>query len=531
MRDQFAIHNSPIVQVFMSPFSRPWVLIADFTEAYDIQTRRFKEFDKSGMTIANFRGIIPNGFVSKKAADPAFRHNKELVSHLMAATFLHQVSAPEIYRNFTFLLDLWTLKLEQGSGRPFRADQDMYMVALDIIMAVTFDHRSSDTMVMRQMRHLKNWYRQAARLHNNNNHDDAERAGEPFPFPSIPLTPDLAALVYLTESLNVAFQSPVPRLAHWLYLQKPASRQALRRKQELIRRNIDASVARLQCQQQHDSEDAHRNKNRPRKPLCALDEILLREQALASKRGMPPNFHRFAVYDEVFTYVVGGHDTSATLFNWWVKLMARSQVSQGRLREALLAAHSPAAAGRRLPTVDELLRARVPYLDAVIEETARCAHIIPITAREALVDTAVLGCEVPRGTHVFFLSSAASVLAPALGIDEARRTPGARAAKREFGAWDAGDVAEFKPERWLKRGEDGDDVFDPMAGPQMAFGGGPRGCFGKRLAILELRIVVTLLTWSFEFLEMDGSLNSFESAESSTEVPVQCYVKLRKVQW
>jgi hypothetical protein len=96
----------------------------------------------------------------------------------------------------------------------------MYMVALDMITAVTFDHRSFDTMVMRQTQHLQHWYlRQQVRLHDNNNdddddHDNAKYAHDSFPFPTTPLTPNLAALVYLTESLSVAFQSPVPRLAH-----------------------------------------------------------------------------------------------------------------------------------------------------------------------------------------------------------------------------------------------------------------------------------------------------------------------------
>ncbi|KAJ4347463.1 hypothetical protein N0V85_009763, partial [Neurospora sp. IMI 360204] len=38
--------NSPLCQIFIRPFSKPWVLLADFREAKDILTRR-KEFDKS----------------------------------------------------------------------------------------------------------------------------------------------------------------------------------------------------------------------------------------------------------------------------------------------------------------------------------------------------------------------------------------------------------------------------------------------------------------------------------------------------
>jgi hypothetical protein len=38
--------NSPICQVFIRPFGKPWILLADFRESKDILMRR-KEFDKS----------------------------------------------------------------------------------------------------------------------------------------------------------------------------------------------------------------------------------------------------------------------------------------------------------------------------------------------------------------------------------------------------------------------------------------------------------------------------------------------------
>ena len=38
--------ESPVCQVFIYPFSKPWILVADFREAQDILMRR-KEFDRS----------------------------------------------------------------------------------------------------------------------------------------------------------------------------------------------------------------------------------------------------------------------------------------------------------------------------------------------------------------------------------------------------------------------------------------------------------------------------------------------------
>jgi cytochrome P450 len=49
------------------------------------------------------------------------------------------------------------------------------------------------------------------------------------------------------------------------------------------------------------------------------------------------------------------------------------------------------------------------------------------------------------------------------------------------------------------RKEKGDE-FDPSAKPVLAFGLGLRGCFGKRLAYVEIRILITLIIWNFELL-------------------------------
>lgn len=82
--------------------------------------------------------------------------------------------------------------------------------------------------------------------------------------------------------------------------------------------------------------------------------------------------------------------------------------------------------------------------------------------------------------------------------------------------WDPVDIGAFAPERWLKaeksENEDGktveQEVFEPQAGPNLAFGAGLRACFGRRLAYLEMRTALTLLIWSFELREMGEKLNN-----------------------
>jgi cytochrome P450 len=66
-----------------------------------------------------------------------------------------------------------------------------------------------------------------------------------------------------------------------------------------------------------------------------------------------------------------------------------------------------------------------------------------------------------------------------------------------------------------------------MAGPTLAFNLGPRGCFGKKFALHELKITFALLVWHFELLKTPEELSSYDSVQRFAREPVQCYVRLR----
>ncbi|KAK1992098.1 hypothetical protein LX36DRAFT_662729 [Colletotrichum falcatum] len=57
---QVARMNSPLCQIFIRPFSKPWVLVADFREAKDMLTRR-RELDKSSFLSdgMGLHGLLP----------------------------------------------------------------------------------------------------------------------------------------------------------------------------------------------------------------------------------------------------------------------------------------------------------------------------------------------------------------------------------------------------------------------------------------------------------------------------------------
>lgn len=201
------------------------------------------------------------------------------------------------------------------------------------------------------------------------------------------------------------------------------------------------------------------------------------------------------------------------------------------MRESLRSAHASALSESRAPAYSEIVQTSVPYLDAVVEEILRLAHTAIIQERQAKEDTVVLGHLVPKGTTVLIPNQGASFTEPAFDIAEILRSPSCQTAAKERGprAWDPEDMDKFQPERWLTTAEGGQETFDSSAGPTLPFGLGLRGCFGRRLAYMELKLLVTLLVWTFEFLPCPNELSSYEDIEGLTRKPKQCFVSLKVI--
>lgn len=228
-------------------------------------------------------------------------------------------------------------------------------------------------------------------------------------------------------------------------------------------------------------------------------------------------------------FIVAGHDTTSTTLCWGLKYISDSPEIQQRLLESLRDAHPIALAENRLPSASEIVGANVPYLEAVVEEMLRLAHTAIIIDRQCHEDTIVLGHRIPKGTHVIIPNKGPSFTAPAHDIDEGLRSPSSQAAAQEHGvrAWIDRDVDTFMPERWLEVNESGEATYNATAGPTLPFGLGLRGCFGRKLAYLELRLLTTLLVWTFEFQRCPKHLSGYDDIEGLTRKPVQCFVQLK----
>jgi cytochrome P450 len=214
---------------------------------------------------------------------------------------------------------------------------------------------------------------------------------------------------------------------------------------------------------------------------------------------------------------------------WGVLYLADNQEPQTKLRSHLQSVYRAAHEECREPTIKEITQTAAPYLDAVIEETLRLSTVVPLVTRISKHDTTLLGHIIPKGTTINFVFNGPSYIEPGIPVPEEVRSESSKDARERCGTWSADDIGLFKPERWIEKDEKNLDIFNATKGPMLSFGGGTRGCFGRRLAYLELRVVLILLVWNFEFLPLPEKLRNYRPLEKTVVATVCSPVRLRKV--
>lgn len=417
-----------------------------------------------------------------------------------------KVNAPHTYEVARHLIELWRLKARIAKGRPFDAFNDIVEFSFDSILSAATGLDLGGGDVKRQFDYL---YSMEADLADAFNEAPLDKL---IMLPFAPKSTKLAALAVNEESLWKGFYMPWPRLYHRINQLRPVVRNAGCTLRGFINSQIDSAIPRL-------LEGG--------KPQCALDYVIQRETKAAEKIGREPAYDDPRIRDEIYGYLIAGHDTSAGSLMWLMRRLLANPCEQAKIRTDLRESYSAAWQQKRLPTADELIK-HAPYLDAFIEEVLRFNSpvvTIMVTTRE---DTMVLGYPVPEDTQVFLNLTGPSLNMPSVPVDERVRSPTAQKYKPTRENWDDLDPGVFRPERWLVKEADGRMRFDLSSGPTLAFSAGNRGCWGKRLGYLELRIMLTLLLWSFE-LEVPESLVSWETYDSLVTAPKQCILQVTEI--
>jgi cytochrome P450 len=170
------------------------------------------------------------------------------------------------------------------------------------------------------------------------------------------------------------------------------------------------------------------------------------------------------VTGNLFTVLLAGQDTTASTLAWTIYLISRHPAAWRQLVAEAdeSGARGGAAGGEPLP--------ELPFAEACAAEAMRLHPVAPLHYFEAREDTTVGNVHVPQGTYLFCLTR--------LGAVDADRV-------------DQAD--EYLPERWLDLERSG-----PLKKLSMPFGAGPRMCPGRSLAMLEMRMLLSMLARDFD---------------------------------
>ncbi|OHE99935.1 cytochrome P450 [Colletotrichum orchidophilum] len=502
-------HSTPIAQFFPGPFRGTHVVIGDYREARDLMSRRGKDLSRGVKNNVAWKSVLPEHFIAMEDSHPSFKDAKFLTKDLMTPSFLHGVSAPASYKMVRNFIELWKSKAVLANGRPFDAEADLEAFTYDIMNATAFGISVDDSYTSERLRSLPS---------PNANESLKSHPSRLAEFPNVNPPELLTALNTLNVRINGAFRALVPQLFLLYDNHRPTTHRAFRSKRTILQSHIDLSVEKLS------------HSTSKEEFASAVDYIVSREKAAADSAGRKPVFDSARMNDMIWGYLVGGQDSTRSTLCFTAKYLGVHQDVQCKLRETLRLAYPDAVSEQRDPFIDEIIKTHIPYLDAFIEETLRLSSPAGAITKETLYDMDMFGYRIPKGTPLVFLLTGPTVSEAGAKVDEARRSETSqKLADEGVGDWALTDYPpeEFHPERWLQRDEDGEVVFNNRAGPFLSFSYGPRGCWGKRLAYMELKLIVTLLVWNLEFLRLPADLEDDGVVEGLFTKPRSCLVKLR----
>ncbi|HSK97021.1 MAG TPA: cytochrome P450 [Euzebyales bacterium] len=194
----------------------------------------------------------------------------------------------------------------------------------------------------------------------------------------------------------------------------------------------------------------------------------------------------------MLTMLLAGEDTTANTLAWTVYLMSRSP----DVRDALRTEIDAAAMDQPATYVEQ---GGLPCTDAVVAEAMRLKPVAPLLFFEANHDVVLGDIRLPGGT----------------GVVLPTRLPGIDASVIE-------SPDSFRPERWLMPRPPGSDWRADV----MPFGGGPRFCPGRNLALIEARMVTAMLYRHFD-VELVTDPDAVGERFSFTMAPTDLRVRLR----
>lgn len=193
-----------------------------------------------------------------------------------------------------------------------------------------------------------------------------------------------------------------------------------------------------------------------------LLDLLLAGEDPETKRRMNTQELR----DNLLTFIVAGHETTALTLAWSLYLLAFDQEAQDKARAEVQSVLSGEAA-----TGEDV--AKLPFIRHVVDEALRLYPPAAMVSRTALNEDELCDRLILPGD---------TVILPIYALH------------RHEQLWE--DPNQFRPDRWQD--------FKPDRYSYLPFGDGPRICIGASFAIQEAVIVLATLLAQFRFTPVPG---------------------------
>jgi cytochrome P450 len=276
----------------------------------------------------------------------------------------------------------------------------------------------------------------------------------------LPLLAD--ALASLQQSLgqmfallNRRFNAPFP---YWQVLTFPAERA------------VETAIATFRT-----ALASYLAQRRAHAPTVATPPTTLVEALLAARDEAGTALSDDEILGNVLTLLLAGTETTANTLAWMLHFLTDCPAVQRTMQQE---AEAILGVARLLPEFQAHERLR--YIEAVAHETLRLKSVAPVLCVEPTQAVDVGSLHLPAGTAVFLLTRYGGLHASAFT-----------------------NADQFQPERWLTVPPEPRTGHTPQA--FMPFGGGPRVCPGRHLALLEMKTVMAMLGRNFTLTKPAGT--------------------------
>jgi len=194
------------------------------------------------------------------------------------------------------------------------------------------------------------------------------------------------------------------------------------------------------------------------KPVPDLLDLLLEGEDPETKRQM----NLAELRDNLLTFIVAGHETTALTLSWALYLCAFDEEVQDKLRTEV-----QSVLQGRVATAKDC--DALPYTEQVIKEALRLYPPAAFISRTAQADDVLCGRKIKRKD---------TVMLPIYALH------------RHHDLWQNPD--QFDPEHFA-------DGYRPERYSYLPFGDGPRICIGAQFAMIEAKIILASLISRFKF--------------------------------